>query len=73
MARNKEGCFGIGAGLFLLGGTLGGATGAHLAAKNDGCEADLSICKMGRETRQQELEMATQELNQCRQQIKRMR
>jgi hypothetical protein len=74
MARN-ESCFMIGVGMLLLGAVLGAATGAYLASANcaKGCEADLGICKMGRETRQKNLETATQELNQCRQQIKRMR
>jgi hypothetical protein len=76
MARRNDGsCFMIGVGMLLLGGVLGAGSGAYLATSQctKGCEADLGICKMGRETRQKALETATQELNQCQQQLKRMR
>lgn len=75
MARKNGSCFALGVGMLLLGGALGASAGAYLTDRKcaEGCEADLGICKMGRETRQKELETASQELNQCRQQLKRMR
>ena len=72
MKTASKSCFLLGLGMLTLGAALGFATGAYLAGQQNSSE-DLAICKMGRETRQQALDTATQELNQCQQQLKRMR
>jgi hypothetical protein len=59
---------------FLIGGALFGFAVFGLINKQRlSCEADLGICQMGKETRKKALDDAEQSLNQCQQQLKRMR